>query len=101
EADAHDVRIVRAPAPERRAADGAEVLREAAVAGVVAADELLAGQHAKRSGRDPRLRRGGRARAPLAARAVAVAGRDERLGHLEADASAQAATGQRQLGHGA
>ena len=67
------------------------------------------GSHARRSSspcEDPdraglgaRLRRGRRAGAALAARAVAPAGRDERLGHLEPHAAAVAAAGERQVGH--
>src|SRR2546421_348308 len=48
--------VVRMPAPEVRAAGGAEDLREAVVR-LVGAQQLLAGEEAQRAGRDPRLRR--------------------------------------------
>src|SRR4051812_46582594 len=66
---------------------GAEALREAAVAGVPALDELLALRDAKRAFRGARVGRRTRARSPLATRAVAVVGRHERLGHLVSHAS--------------
>jgi hypothetical protein len=45
------------------------------------------------------VRRRCRSAATLAALAVAVAGDDERLGHLESDGPAAAATCERQMGH--
>src|SRR4051794_333258 len=99
EAHADDLRVVRAPAPERRAAGRAERLREAMVGRGPHADELLTFGDAQRAGLDPGLHGRGRPAAALAARAVAVAGGDGRRGHLEADAAAEAAAGQRKLGH--
>ena len=95
EPNADHLGVDGAAAPERRAAVRAELLEEAAVAGVVRADELLAGQQSERAGRDPCRRGGGGAGAALAPRAVAVAGRDERLVDLEAHAAAEAAAGER------
>ena len=81
----------------RAAAVDAEGLHEAAVARVVVR-RLLAGEITEGAGRDER--RGGRrgAGAPLAARAVAVAGGDERLGDLVADGPAEAVAGEGQSG---
>src|SRR4051794_20419052 len=92
-----DLRIVRRLRPELRPADGAERLREAAAAGAPRADELLALDDPHRSRCDARLRRSGAARTPLAARAVAVAGRDERFADLVADTAAHAAARQQVL----
>src|SRR4029453_9511289 len=94
--DGCDLAGVRIDAPECRAAGGAEGLRET-VGRLVGADELLAGD-ADRAGHDARLRGRRGSRALLAAGAVAVARRDRRLGELEANPSAEAATGQG-LGH--
>src|SRR5207249_1018475 len=66
----------------------------------VGADQLFAREDAERAWSDPAGDGGGGAGAALTARAVAVAGDDQRLGHLEADAAAHAAAGQRELGHG-
>src|SRR3954471_21028805 len=99
EPHADHVRIVRAPTPERRAARGAEHLREALAARAPLAQQLLAGHDAERARSDARLRRGGRARASLAALAVAGARGDERRRDLVTDAAAVAAAGQRKLGH--
>ena len=62
-------------------------------------DQLLPGDDRQRARRNPARGRRRRPRAPLAARAVAVAGRDERLAHLEADPSAEATSGQRKVRH--
>src|SRR5947208_1131189 len=80
-------------APERGAAGRAEVLREP-VRRLVGADQLVPGEDPQRPRDDARLRGGRRPRPPLAARAVAVAGRDERLGHLEPNGAAEAPAGE-------
>ena len=76
----------------------AEALLEAAVGVAPPRQQLLAGLQLERIAVDARLDRGGRARAPLAARAVAVAGVDRRRAELEAHAAAEAAAGER-VGH--
>src|SRR5205814_9072864 len=76
----------------RRAEHLGESLRR-----LVRADELLAVSDPQRPGRDASRGRRGRARAPLAAGAMAVAGGQERLGHLVADAPAQASSGESHL----
>ena len=98
EADAHHLAALRVLAPERAAAVRAEALGEP-VRRPVLADELRAGEQAERPGREPRLRRGGRAGAALAARAVAIPRGERRCGHLVADAAAEAAAAERELGH--
>ena len=67
--------------------------------GRVLAHELLAREEAEGAGREPRLRGGRGAGAPLAARAVAVARAQRLLGHLEAHAAAHAVPGVRRAGH--
>src|SRR5213083_1360460 len=69
-ADGRDLPRVRVAAPERRAAPGAEGLREP-VGRLIRADELVAGD-ADRAGDDARLRGRRGSRSLLAARAVAV-----------------------------
>ena len=66
---------------------------------IVGAKQLLAREDPERAARD--APRDGRRRAgpPLAARAMAVARGDERLGHLEANGAAHAAARERKLGH--
>src|SRR6185503_9475285 len=76
------------------AALGAELLGEAGLR-PPGTDEVLARDDPERAGRDTRLGRGSGARPPLAARAVAVARAEKRLCHLEADAAAEAAAGER------
>src|SRR4051812_19531302 len=83
----------RVVAVERRPADRAEALREAAVAGVPALDELLALRDPERAVGRAGVRRRPGAGAPLAARAVTVVGGHERLADLVAHASAQATPG--------
>src|SRR2546421_10632667 len=97
EPDAPDF-AVAAATPERTAAPRAEALREPVV-GLPLRDELLPVEDHKRSGDDSPLRRGGRARAALAARAVAIRRLDEGLGHLVAHGAAEAAAGEREIGH--
>src|SRR3954453_9190586 len=87
------------PAPQRRPAGGAELLRVAAARRLPSAHQFLAGEDAQRAGHDPRLRRRSRARAPLAALAVAVAAGHERLRDLEAHAAAHAAAGEGEVRH--
>lgn len=96
EPDAQHLWVLRIPAEEGRAARRAEKLREA-VRRLVGPDQLLAARDAQRSGNDTRLRRRGRACSPLAARAVAVARRNERLDDLEPDAAAETAPGEREI----
>ena len=98
EPDADHFRIVRIPAPERRAAGGAEELREA-VWRLVGTNEVFALRDPEGPRDDATRDRRGGARAPLAAGAVAVAGRKEWLGDLEADTAAQAPSGERKIEH--
>src|SRR4051794_3221799 len=81
---------LRVAAVQRRAAVRAERLVEAAAARVPDLDELLALHDPERAVGCARVGGGSRARAALAAGAVAVVGRDERLGHLVSHASANA-----------
>src|SRR3954453_8606747 len=77
-------------AEERRSAFGAERLRETLVR-LPLLDELVAGGDPDRAGGDAHVGRGGGARPPLAALAVAVLGRLERvLCDLEPNGSAHA-----------
>jgi hypothetical protein len=99
EADADDLGVVRASAPELRPTDGAELLGEASVTGTPRPDEDLAAQDPKRARCDPGLRRGGRASAPLAARAMAVARAQKGRRHLKANAAAETAAGKREVDH--
>src|SRR5262249_14508330 len=98
EPDASDLSRVGVLAPERAAALRAEALCPA-VARRILVDQLLAGEQPERIRREPRLCRSCGARAPLAARAVAVAGAQRFLRHLEADAAAQAVTRVQGLAH--
>src|SRR5262249_46814326 len=93
-ADRRDLARFRVDAPERRAACGAERLREAGRR-LVGADEILARSDVQRAGDDPGLRRRRGAGALLAAGAVAVARGGGRLGALEAHLSTEAAARQR------
>src|SRR5215213_2211792 len=79
--------------PQRRAALAAEHLVEAAP-GRARAQVLLAGEEREGAGRDPRGRRRAGARAVLAASAVAVDRRHQRLADLEAHGPAAAAAGE-------
>src|SRR4051794_14173 len=94
EAYADHLGVVRVAAPELRPAFRAELLGKAAVWSP-GTDELLAGEDVEGSRRDAGLGGGGGPGPPLAARAVAVARAEERLGHLEANAAAKAPAGQR------
>src|SRR5438046_1327617 len=85
EADSANVAVARVNRPESRAAARAEALQEAPVARVVGGDEVISRGDPERAWRDSRLRRRARAGAALTACAVAVARRDERLGHLVTD----------------
>src|SRR5207248_9491050 len=99
ETHAEHVGVARAVAPERTAANRAERLGPA-VAWRPLAHELLALDDPQRSRSDARLRGCRGAGSPLAARAVAIRGRDERLGHLVAHGATEAAAGERGSTHG-
>ena len=98
EPDTGVVARARLAAEERRAAPYAEHLLATAF-GRPASQLLLALHDPHRAGLRARVRRRRRPGAPLAARAVAVPGRQERLDDLEADGAAAAASGDR-LVHG-
>jgi hypothetical protein len=85
------------PAEQARAADRAERLHSA-VGRPEDADQLLTGNQAKPRTRDASLRSAEGARVLPAPRAVAVVRPEERHGHLEPDAPAQAGPVQRALG---
>src|SRR5437763_15772851 len=85
-------------AKEGRAALAAEPLL-AAVLRLPHTQLVLAGHDAERAGCGVGVRRCRRAAAMLAAPAMAVAGSDERLAHLEPDRAAVAATRERQVSH--
>src|SRR5262249_10950797 len=99
EGDAHAAVGGRAPAPERAAAGRAEALGPPGVRGCPLAHELVSLDNPQRPASDARLRRGSRPGPPPAARAVAVGRRDERRGHLVADAAAEAASGEGEMAH--
>src|SRR3954447_10034411 len=80
-------------AEQGRAAVGAEALLGAATARIPALDQVLALREAERAFGRPRVRRCTGSGAALAACAVAVVRRDERLADLIADAPAYAASG--------
>jgi Rrf2 family protein len=96
-ADAPDL-AVQVAAPQGSATPHAEAFPEA-VLRLPLLHEIVALQDPKRARNDSRLGRRRRACPPLAAGAVAVRRLDRRLGHLEADAAAEAAAGERLLGH--
>ena len=95
EADAGGLVGTRCDRPQGRAAGRAECLAEA-VGWLPDANEICTRQHAHRARHDSRLGRRAAAGAPLAARAVAVRGRDRLLGHLEAHPAAEAAAAERE-----
>ena len=86
------VALGRVVAEQRAPTGPAEELREALLR-LPRPDVLLARDDPQRLRGDSRLRGGGRARAPLAAGAVAVARAQRLTGELEADGAAQAAAG--------
>src|SRR5215208_5034274 len=94
EPDALDLGVILALAPQVAAALRAEDLREPVIGRIPGAEQLLPGEDRERRRGHAARRRCRRPRALLAASAVAVAGRDERLAHFEPHAAAQAATGQ-------
>ena len=100
EAEAHapDLTGLGIRAPERAAADGAEALRPA-VLWRVGPHELLAGEEVEGAGSEPRLWRGCGAGPALAPRAVAVAGPERLLRHLEAHAATHAVPAVGRTGH--
>src|SRR5205823_3400299 len=91
--------VLGVAAEQVRSAFAAEALLKAAVCVAPDLHELPALEQSQRAAVDPRLSRGGRARAALAASAMAVAGSGRRLGELEAHAAAQTASGERRLAH--
>src|SRR4051794_24220618 len=96
--DADRIGVARIAAEQRGAAVAAEPLL-AAVRGLPDPEPVFAGDDPERARGGMRTRRRRGTAAPLAAAAVAVARRDERLGDLEPDSPAVAAPGERQIGH--
>ena len=82
------------PAPERRAAGGAEELRIPVAARFVGGEQLCSLGDAQRPRLGPSRAGSCRPGSPLAARAVAVAGRQKRSIDLEADGTAHTASGE-------
>src|SRR5215210_696804 len=100
QAHAHLCGVLGVAAEEVRPALPAKALLETAVRRAPGFHQLLSLQQPEGPAVDPRLCRRSRPRASLAASAVAVPRSRRRLGELEADASAQAASRHRGIGHG-
>lgn len=94
--DADRIGVTAVAAKERRATVAAEPFL-AAVLGPPHTKPVFARNDPKRARRGVRVRRRRRSTATLAALAMAIAGADERLGHLESHGAAVAATPKREV----
>jgi len=97
-ADADWIGVVGVAAKQRRATIAAEPFLPTAV-GFPGSQLVLAGDDLKRAGCGMGAGRRCSSAATLATLAVAIAGRDQRLAHLEPDGTAVAATRERKFVH--